>query len=71
MNAYIIILAGLIVVGVALTFVVIFPLLGVLVGGFKILLARARYGHAWEGTLNFHKRLGFTMADGGEKKEKR
>jgi large-conductance mechanosensitive channel len=70
MNAYVIIWAAFFAVVIGLVFVVAFPLLGMLTGGVKILLARKRYGTGWEGAFHFDRRLGFTMADGGEKKEK-
>ena len=54
----------------AYTFTIFFPLFGIIRGGWKIMKMKALKGEA-PVIVNFNRGLGFTMADGGEKKEKK
>ncbi|MCX7856749.1 MAG: hypothetical protein N2513_02020 [Deltaproteobacteria bacterium] len=67
-----VLITALIVGVLALAYVVtvVFPLFGILRGGyrvFKIKQAEKKLGK--EELIAFHRKLGFTMADGGEKKK--
>ncbi|MCS7280216.1 MAG: hypothetical protein NZ583_01105 [Desulfobacterota bacterium] len=61
---------AVLVLAVAYVFIVGIPLFGIIKGGIKILRERhlaRRVGK--EEVIVFDRRLGFTMADGGEKKK--
>lgn len=58
------------ILALAYVFTILFPLFGIVRGGYKILkVKQAEKKLGKEEVIAFHRRLGFTMADGGEKKE--
>ena len=69
MNGVILIILFLLVAGVAYTFVVLFPLFGVVLGAAKIpVRAEKKCTIGRREFVKYENGLGLTMADGGEEK---
>jgi hypothetical protein len=72
MNGIILIVLFLALTGLAYTFVVLFPLLGMILGLAKVhAKEQKKWEHVKEDLLNYEEGLGFTMADGGEQRDLR